>query len=191
MRTWTQAFCLILAIFATSIETGNQLYAQGKLSRVRGAVRKDKPTTPPKKENRPKEDRDDRYHDDHGHQDRRRGNHRHRSRRRRSGCDVGLGLFVDTFVSPSPNEVHVIHHASPIVAPAPIIVPSQAVEPVYQPVVAPVPESLPEPIPDYRIQQGWMQPWGVRLSAFGGTDFDDIAQGSFALLLQSPNGLGA
>jgi hypothetical protein len=62
-------------------------------------------------------------------------------------------------------------------------------QPVYQPVVNPIVEQ-PTIESDYFVNSAKSFDWGIRLTAVGGTDFDDIAFGSFGLLLQNPSGLG-
>ena len=81
--------------------------------------------------------------------------------------------------------MHVVHHV-PTYTATPI---GAQPEPIYQPVVAPVVQQ-PVSESDYFESLGSTFNWGVRLSAVGGTDFDDITFGNFDLLLQIPGGVG-
>ncbi len=155
---------LLLAVLI--LANGNALYGQGKLARVRDAVRHNKPAKA--KRNNKVDDRRDR--------------NRNRNRDCNRDYDSGLGIVIGSIFSPPVEEVHVFHHS-----PAAVVVP--AAQPVYQPVVSPV---IEQPIVEsnYFVDSTNSFDWGIRLTAVGGTDFDDIAFGSFGLLLQVPGGLG-
>jgi hypothetical protein len=170
----------VLLLFVLVLANGNALYGQGKLGNVRDAVRQNKPVKSNQKTS----------HDDHDHVDDRRGRHRgnrpskcrrHRHNRNRNR-DSGWGIVIGSVFSPPVEEVHALHHSPVAVVPAPP-------QPVYQPVVNPIVEQ-PTIESDYFVNSAKSFDWGIRLTAVGGTDFDDIAFGSFGLLLQNPSGLG-
>lgn len=178
----------VLLLAVLFLANGNALYGQGKLGRVRDAVRHSKPAKPNSNtSHNDHDDRVDRRHDrDRGHRpskNRRRNHNRNRNR----NFDSGLGIVIGSAFAPSVEAVHVFHHS-----PAAVVVP--APQPVYQPVVNPIVEQqiIEQPIieSDYFVESAHSFDWGIRLTAVGGTDFDDIAFGSFGLLLQIPGGLG-
>ena len=61
-------------------------------------------------------------------------------------------------------------------------------QPVYQTVV--VPAGYDPSIENGRFDIPHTFDWGLRLTAVGATDFDQITQGNFGLLLQVPKGIG-
>ena len=158
-RKQTVGYTILLFLLAF-LASSNSLYGQGKLGRVRDAVRNEKPA----KSRDKKSDRKDRD----------RQQNRSKNRNRGNSSDSGLGIFLNLII-PTTREVHVVHHSDP--------------EPIYQPVVAPLSHQT-TPDSNYFSQSGSTFDWGVRLTAVGGTDFDGIAMGSFGLLLQIPGGLG-
>ena len=185
----------VLLLTMLMIATSQSLYGQGKLGRIRDKVRENKPTPEHREErsSRPDNDRD---------QVRQRERSRNRNRRapqrrpkpnrnRRQNCNPGLELLVGGyFAAPAVETVHVVHHApspviiDPVVAPIveqPVISIVDVAEPIYQEVVV-------AQGPDVQYSESFA--WGVRMSAIGATDFDDIVQGSFGLLLQAAGGLG-
>ena len=175
-RKQTVGYTVLLLLLLLSAHA-NALYGQGKLGRVRDAVRHEKPAKSRNDDSREKKPNTDKRKPDR--QDRDRGQRRSKGRnsKRSNNGNSGLSLFLGSVLTPSVEEVHVIHHSpTPIIA-APVVVAQP--EPIYQPVVAPVVH-----------QPGSTFDWGIRLSAVGGTDFDDITSGNFGLLLQIPNGLG-
>ena len=200
MNTVRKNACMVLAVCALVVGVTATAHGQGKLGRVREAVRESKPKKPrkqePKKEEKPKRskrDRDDhakrKTSRDHGHQQRNRSSHRSRDRRR----DRSLGLFLSSVAFSRPKPVHVVHHHVTQVDPAPVIV--AAPQPAYDTVVEPtLPVHTPTPQPTTVSETYFQQwpdfDWAVRLSALGGTDFADIAHGNLGLLLQPKNGLG-
>jgi len=197
------AYCFLLTILLF-VANNQSVFGQGKLGRVRDAVRNSKPSKP---KNDSREDRnrdnersrnDDRRRDNDRQarnprpQKRRQTNKRRRSPRCNSGLDIVIGPRL---IAPVPRvqEVHVVHHTPQQIAPPviePVFVETAIVpEPVYQPVVSPIVEA-PIPGADYFSESVSSFDWGVRMSAVGGTDFDDIAFGRFGMLLQVPGGPG-
>ncbi len=170
----------VLLLTVLFLANGNALYGQGKLGRVRDAVRHSKPDKPSRNESH--NDNDDRGRDRHARDRRDRRKSQSRNRRRNRGCDSGLEIVLGSIFTPVVEEVHVVHHN-----PAPVVVSEPAI--IYQPVVAPIVE---QPIveSDYFVESAHSFDRVIRLTAVGGTDFDDIAFGSFGLLLQIPGGLG-
>ena len=176
------ATCFLLTALLVGASNAS-VFGQGKLGRVRDVVRQSKPKPERKKETAKKETREKQARqpprrDDHRS---RKGSSKVRSRRpavrRRAAPSLAIGA---SYLLPPPRvkEVHVLHHAPQ--------------EPVYQPVVTPVVSVVEEgPVEaDYVAQNVPRFDWGIRLSAIGGTDFDNIAFGRLDLLLQIPNGLG-
>jgi hypothetical protein len=186
------AFRLLL-LTVLLIATSQSLYGQGKLGRIRDKVRENKPT-PERREERDNQGDRDRTRDRKQNRNRQRqaapGRRRKPNRNRRRNCDPGLGLAVGGFfAAPQVETVHVVHHAPTqvVVDPIPTSVVAQTVaplikieEPIYKEVVTPAPE----------LHYSDQFAWGVRVSAIGATDFDDIVQGSLGMLLQAPNGPG-
>ena len=176
---------IVLLFSALLLLTANtsSLYGQGKLNRVRKAVRHEKPA----KSKRDDDSRDKKSKEKKRKSDRRDREQRRSKNRNRNNSNSGFGFIIGSLITPAVEEVHVIHHHPAPITSTPIVVVEP--EPVYQPVLAPVPQqSVPES--DYFVQTGSTFDWGIRLSAVGGTDFDDIAFGNFGLLLQFPGGLG-
>ena len=173
---------VVVAFLATG--TASELVGQGKLGRVREAVRKHD-TSSDSSNSRTGNDDDDR-----------------RERRSRNRNKI-FPLTVGSFFTPTESEVHVVHHVAPVIetpvigAPTigesmiindPIVVQESLVvqEPVaHHPVLSPDPIVI-----DDSIGTGAWFDWGLRLTAIGGTDFDDIGFGGIGLLLQNPRGIG-
>lgn len=186
-------YCFLLALVL--IVANNQtLFGQGKIARVRDAVRHSKSSPLLKKEQPQNEQKVERIHQQRSSRsnDSRRNRparpaKRRRQPRRNCAPRIPIGLHHHNLWQPQ-QAVHVVHHAS-----APIVAQSVIVEPIYQSVVGPVASPVAETsraTADYFLAGASGFDWGIRLSAIGGTDFDDIAFGRFDLLLQSPNGIG-
>ncbi|QEG22969.1 hypothetical protein [Mariniblastus fucicola] len=198
-RTQQTVYIVVLLLLLSSAHA-NFAWGQGKLGRVRDAVRHSKPAKPVQNNSRPSdkhrdEDRHSRRQEDRRKgqdrarkQDRHQDYHRQRNKQsRRRDCDSGFQFRIGRSFAPAVREVHVIHHDPAPIIPTPVVV--QTPEPVYQPVVASV---IEQPIVegDWFVESADSFAWGVRLTAVGGTDFDNIAHGSFGLLLQAPGGPG-
>ena len=173
---------VVVAFLATG--TASELVGQGKLGRVREAVRKHD-TSSDSSNSRTGNDDDDR-----------------RERRRRNRNKI-FPLTVGSFFTPTESEVHVVHHVAPVIETpvigAPTIGESVIINDpnvvqeslVVQEPVAHHPVLSPDPIViDDSIGTGAWFDWGLRLTAIGGTDFDDIGFGGIGLLLQNPRGIG-
>ena len=147
------------------------LQAQGRLSRVRDAVRRHDPP-------RPHQTRDDDDHDDHHHESKKKKRKkRHRSRHGHHHCPgFSLNLFYDD-CCPPPVVEHVY-----IYEPAPLIL---AQSPTPPPDLIPGPPVVVDSIGDC-----YFACWKGRITAFFGTDFDGLSQGTLGLLLQRPGGFG-
>ena len=173
---------LLMTAFVLLTASTNPLYGQGKLNRVRKAVRNDKPAKSSRDDSRDKESARDKRKSDRQDREPRRSSNRSRNK---SGSS-GFGFLISHLLTPSVQEVHVVHHV-PTTVSAPIVIAQP--EPVYQPVVAPVVQQASREN-DYFVQSEPAFDWGIRFTAVGGTDFDGIALGNFGLLLQVPNWLG-
>ena len=87
----------------------------------------------------------------------------------------------------------------PVIAPAPVMVVPQVYDPVVvetpAPIVQPAPTAVVEPssvvdsTPVF-IGGSWFEDWGVHFGAKGGTDFGDLSNFGFDLLLQAPGAVG-
>jgi len=192
-------FVLLLTVLI--VANAQTLCGQGKLARVRDKVRENK--SQPK---RPETRNDDRKKEDRNeskrHENRNRSSRSRpfRKPKRRRSCDNGLDIVISGLFAPVAETVHVVHHApsAPALVQQPYVpqevfvdsVPTTVIEPPS--VVLPLSEPIYQEVvvTDPAMIQTDVFDWGVRLSAVGGTDFDDISLGSFGLLLQAPNGLG-
>ena len=199
MNTVLKNACLALAIFALVIGANGTAIGQGKLGRVREAVRETKPRKPKTQAPKPRDEseRSEQEHDDrddhqshrgHNRRQQNRSSHRTHDRRDRS---PNILLGAATFIRPEP--VHVVHHHLAPAATAPVII--TAPQPTYETVVEPTaqihPPTTPQPTPvETYFNHSPDFDWAVRLSALGGTDFADIAHGSFGLLIQPRGALG-
>jgi len=187
-----QTIYIALVFLVLAIANGSSVYGQGKLRRIRDAVRHNKPAKP-KHDNSRDDDHRSKKRKDKRKRERNRGRNRNRNRNRDSAFEIVIGGLL----TPQPEPVHVVHHHPAPVSSAPVIsaqvVPPSVIvaepEPVYQPVVTEVIES-PIAEADYFSKNASNFDWGVRMSAVGGTDFDDIVFGRFDLLLQVHGGPG-
>ncbi len=176
---------IIVVTFLLASGTAAELFGQGKLGRAREAVRKhDAPDTSASSKREKKDDKK---------RDERRDRNRNRKRRKKQNRDSGLSLGLGSLFVSSAPAVHVVeHHVAPTVAYVGQPVLNQSV--VDEPIIAgdsTVPPLAATPIVvDDSLGTGEWVHWGVRLSAIGGTDFDDIGFGGFGLLLQAPGGPG-
>lgn len=200
MNTVRKNVCMVLAVYALVVGVSATAHGQGKLGRVREAVRESKPQKPkkqePKQPEKPKrseqddDDRDDREsHRDHGRQQRHRPSHRSHGHHR----DRSPGLSFGTVWFSNPEPVHVVHHhvapieSVPVIVAAPQSAHGTAIEPTVQVQPSMPPQSV---IGETYFANAPDFDWVARLSALGGTDFADIAHGSLGLLIQPRGGLG-
>lgn len=168
--------------------------AQGKLSRIRESVRPPKPAkTTPDRNDHENDDHDD---DEQGQRSNRKRSGRDSNRNRNHRSSGGGGSFLSLFFS-SPRTVERVHTfaPSPVLqnasTPNPIYVIEEYVEPVEQMAPAPVYETVAQPtIEAPTFDDQILNQWYGRMTAFVGSDFEDISLGSFGLLLQCPGFLG-
>jgi len=172
-------------------------HGQGKLGRVREAVRQNKPRQKePKQREKPKRSEHD--HDDRDERDKRRDRERHqrnrsshRSHGRHRDRSPNLSFSSAWFNNPAP--VYVVDHHVASVAPAPVIAttPQPMHETVADPTVQPQPTTPLQPsVGETFFANPPNFDWAARLSALGGTDFANITHGSLALLIQPRGELG-
>jgi hypothetical protein len=180
----------ISAFFLFLFLAGLQGFAhgQGKLGKIREAVRKEAPKQDSPKRESKQEKQPPNHRDSHGDENRghRRSQRNRDQRNRRPNNDLGLVLSLNNFLTPVVEEVHVIHHTPqarrvPVSSSAPLTI---------EPIVAPTVGIPVEVESDYFPLQTSPSNWSTRLSMQGGTDFEDLTIGSLGLLLQPPGGLG-
>jgi hypothetical protein len=173
--TILSAFVLVLSFSLTS-----GLLGQGKLGRVREAVRHhDSP--PAEKKHRHREDEsNDEKHTYHG---------GHQNRRHRSDCGPSFGpVFTAprSFYNYRPQRI--FHEHIHVVEPTPLIVTKPLDETYFDQGVSDSMALSQSPLgPTWESE---FENWSGRLSSTYGYDFEEITQGYFGLLLQSPGGFG-
>ena len=169
------AFVLIFGFCLTS-----DLLGQGKLGGVRESVRRHE--TPPAVES-PSHQTDD--SNDRGH----RHDSGHQHRRHRSDCGPSFGPVFTvprSFNSYCPQRI--VHEHIHVVEPTPLVLTEPGDETYFEQGGA---DSIT--LRQSRLEPTWdsyFETWSGRLSSTYGYDFDDITQGCFGLLLQSPGGFG-
>ncbi len=201
MSTIRKNICTVLTVYALAVGAPAPAYGQGKLGRVREAVRESKPQKPqkqqPKKAEKTKpskRDHDDRKSSrDHDRQQRHRSSHRSHAHHRDRSPSFSFG---SVWLSP-PEPVHVVHHhVAPVESSTVILAaPQPAHESVVEPTLhahtpTPSPPSTQATVGETYFQHSPDFDWVARLSALGGTDFADIDHGSLGLLIQPRGGLG-
>lgn len=180
--------CLTIILFANVSIAASQLQAQGRLSKVRDAVRR---------HHSPSKKHDDSHDDDHDDEDHHGHGHRRPKRHRRHhGGGGNVGFFLTNAFwddghrhCQPPQVVEHIH----IYEPVPVI--TEYVQPAAPVVVEQIPaEAYPvvpaQPVVFEPAFGSYFSNWHGRISAFYGYDFDDLWHGSFAALFQAPGWLG-
>lgn len=169
------AFVLILGVFTTS-----DLFGQGKLSRVREAVRRPETQPAEKQHSHREHESNDEEHKHHaGHQNR--GN--------RYGCGTSLDPVFTTYRSFNNHcPRRIVHEHIHVVEPTPLVWTEPDDEAYFD-------QDASDSImlsqrPMVRPWESYFKAWSKRLSGTYGSDFDEIAQGYFGLLLQAPGSLG-
>jgi len=170
MRQPTTICVFFLFLFLTGPH--GFVHGQGKLGKVRDAVRQDTPKNDapkhkPTKKNRAK-NRD----------------------RHRSGLGLRFALFLADSLTSVGEAVHIVDYSS---IPGNTL-PSHSASPTPIEATLPVPPphtvSDSSPALDFNPAPILPPAWSVRLSLQGGTDFDDLTLGNFGLLFQNPGGRG-
>ncbi|QDT09183.1 hypothetical protein [Planctomycetes bacterium K23_9] len=151
----------------------------GKLSSVRDATRKPRPSKH-KSSSRDHDDDQDDDDDDHRHSGKRRGSTRSRHRASNSN-QFGISFY-------SADDCR--STCQPLRVQCPSAQSNQNLDGCYTADSYVVDEiiSAPQPAPAPIRQQ--LDAWSHRVTLFGGTDFDDLEQAQFAWLAQQPGGLG-
>ncbi len=166
------AFVLVFGFCLTS-----DLYGQGKLGRVRETVRRHE--TPPSETT-------------HHHQDNNSNEEKHRNHRSPQPCYGGgasLGsVFMTTPLFNNHRPQRIVHEHIHVVEPAPLALTEPGDQTYFDQDVSDSIMLSQRPI--VRPWENYFKTWSKRLSATYGSDFDEIAQGYFGLLLQSPGGFG-
>lgn len=186
-----QTTILFVFVLVQGLCLTSDLLGQGKLSRVREAVRRHE--SPPSEDHRHEED--DLNHQDHAY-------HRgYQNRRRHFDCQPSFGsVFATSKSFNSYRPQRIIHEHIYIVEPTPLVEPAPWIEPAPVVVTEPRDETYFDHgasdsitlnqrkfVPNWESNFGT---WSGRLSSTYGYDFEEITQGYFGLLLQSPGGFG-
>ncbi len=173
--TILSAFVLVLGFDLTS-----DLLGQGKLDRVREAVRHhDSP--PAEKKHRHREDEsNEEKHTYHG---------GHQNRRHRSACGPSFGpVFTAPRSFSNYRPQRIVHDHIHVVEPTPLILTEPFDETYFDQGVSDSMALSQSPLgPTWEND---FETWSGRLSSTYGYDFEEITQGYFGLLLQSPGGFG-
>ena len=186
------------------------VFADGKLSRVRGQVRSERPSPSQPKRDRSQDDDSGVLSaiisavvdSDENAEPPRKKTRRHEPRRQRRHRNRSRGhLHFSTFGSPVPPVPCAapvgpfVSVVDPICVPAPV----QTVvvrEPEVIVIREPVPTAAPIPVPPVEAspicigESCYFERWSSRLGIYGGTDFGDLSSFGLDLLLQAPGSLG-
>lgn len=180
-----QTTILFVFVLVQGLCLTSDLLGQGKLSRVREAVRRHE--SPPSEDHRHEED--DLNSQEHAY-------HRgHQNRRRHFDCQPSFGSVFATsksFNSYRPQRIiheHIyIVEPTPLVEPAPVVVTEPRDETYFDHGASDsITLNQRKFVPNWESNFGT---WSGRLSSTYGYDFEEITQGYFGLLLQSPGGFG-
>ena len=153
----------ICALLFFLLQTGFQgvAHGQGKLGQIRDAVRQEAPKEDGRKR-KPKQT--------------------NRDRDRNNG--FGRVLSLSNFLRPTVRQVHAVHYSPPSNTEG------TSAARVSETTDASQTDVLTDVNADYFTMYAPREPWCARVSIQGGTDFDDLTQGSLGLTLHFPGSRG-